>query len=112
MTQTKTQSLIEAITNTVVDFGISLATTFVIFPLLGIATTPSKNLLITLFFTAISIVCGYVIRRWFNQDSIKANKLRYPDGKLYWLHCFACENAMPVVEDKDAIYCSNCGLKH
>ncbi|WP_199287737.1 DUF7220 family protein [Pseudotamlana carrageenivorans] len=68
MTQTKTQSLIEAITNTAVGFGISLAATFVIFPVLGIATTPSKNLLITLFFTAISIIRGYVIRRWFNTE--------------------------------------------
>ncbi|WP_435135757.1 DUF7220 family protein [Formosa sp. A9] len=110
--QTKTQSFIEAMTNTAVGFGISLAATFVIFPVLGIATTPSKNLLITLFFTVISITRGYVIRRWFNQDSTKAKKLRYPDGKLYWLHCFQCENDMPVLEDKDALYCSNCGLKH
>lgn len=25
---------------------------------------------------------------------------------------FECENDMPVKEDKDALYCSNCGFKH
>lgn len=114
MTQTKTQSLIEAMTNTAVGFGISLAATFVIFPVLGIATTPSKNLLITLFFTAISIIRGYVIRRWFNKKkTIKPFEyLKDMEGNIVTAHCFDCEIGMPVKMDDTDLFCSNCGLKH
>lgn len=69
--QTKKQSFIESITNTAVGFLISLAATFVIFPLVGYKTTVSKNIIVTLFFTAISILRGYVIRRYFNKKTSK-----------------------------------------
>lgn len=108
--QTKKQSLTEAITNTAVGFGISYVSTFLIFPVLGIVTSPGTNLIIVIYFTIISILRGYVLRRAFNKKTDK--RMRYPNGKLFWIHCFECENDMPVVEDKDAIYCSNCGLKH
>ena len=65
--QTKKQSFIEASTNTAVGFVISLASTFVIFPLVGFESSPSKNIVVTLFFTVVSIVRGYVIRRFFNK---------------------------------------------
>lgn len=113
--QTQKQSFIEAITNTAVGFGISLAATFVVFPLVGVATTPFKNVLITIFFTVISILRGYIVRRWFNSKDKTAKpdkRVRLENGKLFWLHCFECENDMPVVEDKEEIYCSNCGLIH
>lgn len=64
--QSKRQSLIEAATNTAVGFMISLAATFVIFPLVGVASTGGKNVLITLFFTAVSIARSYALRRFFN----------------------------------------------
>jgi heme/copper-type cytochrome/quinol oxidase subunit 4 len=64
--QSKKQSFIESLTNTAVGFTISLAATFVIFPLVGINSTSTKNVIITLFFTAISIARGYIIRRFFN----------------------------------------------
>lgn len=65
--QTKTNSLIEAVTNTSVGFIISLAATFVIFPLVGVESTGAKNIVITLFFTIISILRGYIVRRIFNK---------------------------------------------
>ncbi len=65
--QTRKQSLTEAITNTAIGFGISYASTFIIFPLLGFKTGAGTNLVITLYFTAISILRGYVVRRWFNK---------------------------------------------
>lgn len=65
--QTKKQSFLESLTNTAVGFIISLASTFVIFPLVGYESTPFKNLVVTVFFTVISIIRGYVIRRWFNK---------------------------------------------
>ncbi|MBK5213614.1 MAG: hypothetical protein JJE55_08150 [Flavobacteriaceae bacterium] len=65
--QTKKQSFIEACTNTAVGFGISLLSIFIILPILGIHSTPGKNVTITLYFTVISIGRSYVLRRWFNK---------------------------------------------
>lgn len=107
MSQTKKQSLKEAISNTAVGFIVSYMSTFLIFPLVGFSSNPSKNLVITIYFTVISILRGYVIRRWFNK------KVKQPPIKReMWLHCFECENDMPVVEHQNNLYCSNCGLKH
>jgi len=47
--QTKKQSFIESITNVLIGFGISLAATFFIFPLMGLESTPTKNVFITIF---------------------------------------------------------------
>tara|TARA_R100001369_G_C3286371_1_gene163044 strand:+ start:516 stop:731 length:216 start_codon:yes stop_codon:yes gene_type:complete len=67
--QTKKNSLIEAVTNTAVGFGISLVSIFIILPLLGIESTPTKNVTITVYFTVISIVRSYVLRRIFNKKT-------------------------------------------
>lgn len=67
--QTKTHSFYEALCNTAVGFLISLSATFVIFPLLAIPTSAGQNVVITLFFTAISIARGYLLRRFFNRKS-------------------------------------------
>jgi hypothetical protein len=50
-----------------VGFIISLAATFVIFPLVGFESSFSKNLIVTLFFTVVRILRGYFIRRIFNK---------------------------------------------
>jgi len=65
--QTKKQSLIESLTNTAIGFVISYASTFLILPLVGVQTSAGTNLVITIYFTVISILRGYVIRRWFNK---------------------------------------------
>ena len=65
--QTKRQSFLEAITNTAIGFGISLISTFLIFPIVGIESSSGQNVVVVLFFTAISIARGYVIRRFFNK---------------------------------------------
>ncbi|WP_372650839.1 hypothetical protein [Draconibacterium sp.] len=69
--QTKKQSIIESITNTAVGYFISLLSLFVIFPPLGISSSPGKNITISLYFTAISIARGYVLRRFFNNKHNK-----------------------------------------
>lgn len=69
--QTKKQSLIESISTTVIGFIISLMSTFFILPILGIQSTPIKNIKLTLFFTAVSILRGYYVRRWFNKKTNK-----------------------------------------
>jgi len=65
--QTKKQSLIESVSNTLIGFGISFLSTFIIFPLVGVDSSSGKNLVITIFFTVVSVVRGYVLRRFFNK---------------------------------------------
>jgi len=65
--QTKKQSIIESLTNVTIGYLISLISLFLIFPILGIESSTGKNLIITLYFTLISIARSYIIRRYFNK---------------------------------------------
>lgn len=66
MTQTRLQSLIEALVNVAIGMVISVALSLVVYPLFGHAFTLSQNIGITIIFTAASIVRSYCVRRWFN----------------------------------------------
>lgn len=66
MNQTKLESLIETCINTVIGYFVALLSQLLVFPLVGIDVPLSTNLVIGCWFTVISIVRGYVIRRWFN----------------------------------------------
>lgn len=101
--QTKKQSLIEVVTSTTLGFIISLIATFSILPLLGIASTPIKNIKLTIFFTAISILRSYIIRRMFNSTGKGVQKDE-------WLHCVECEIEVPITEHDGNYFCSYCGL--
>ena len=65
--QTKTFSLIEAITSTLIGFIISLVVQLIIYPIMGIQVTITQNLTITSVFTIVSILRGYIVRRFFNK---------------------------------------------
>ena len=66
--QTKTQSIIESFCNVGSGFIISLMLwLFVISPLYGIEKDFNQGLSITILFTGISIVRGYLWRRIFNK---------------------------------------------
>ena len=64
--QTKKQSLTEAFINVAVGYIISFLSLSIILPLMGIESSPGKNVQITLYFTAISIIRSYALRRYFN----------------------------------------------
>ncbi|POF89684.1 DUF7220 family protein [Pseudomonas putida] len=66
MSQSKIESLIETIINTAIGFLAALASQLIVFPMVGIDASISTNLEIGAWFTVISVVRGYVIRRWFN----------------------------------------------
>lgn len=66
MRQTRLSSLIESAVNIAIGYGVALLSQVVIFPLFGIHVPISTNLWIGLWFTAISLIRSYVIRRWFN----------------------------------------------
>lgn len=80
MQQTKKQSWLEAITNTLIGFVISLLATFFILPLWGVESTAGQNLGITIFYTGISVLRSYVIRRFFNKKSI--NNIQVTDHQI------------------------------
>lgn len=67
MEQSKLGSLIEAAINILIGFVIAILSQIVVFPLVGIHGVPlTTNLQIGAYFTLISLVRSYVIRRWFN----------------------------------------------
>lgn len=72
MTQSKRHSLIESVTNIGIGMAVSLASQSVIFPLCGIYVSMGTNVAITVWFTAISLVRQYAIRRYFNNFKVKA----------------------------------------
>lgn len=67
MSQTKTRSWVEAGTNTGIGFLINIAVNHFIFNSFHVELTLKQNLSITLIFTIISVVRGYLIRRFFNR---------------------------------------------
>ena len=66
MTQTRLQSLIEALVNVAVGMVISVLLSLVVYPAFGHAFTLAQNIGITVIFTVASILRSYVVRRWFN----------------------------------------------
>lgn len=64
--QTRTQSAIEAVANVLVGYLVALASQLLIFPMFGIHVPLSSNFAIGAWFTVISLVRSYVLRRWFN----------------------------------------------
>jgi len=69
--QTKFHSLLEALFNIIVGFGINLGGNLIILPMFGFKVSLSQAFGIGLLFTMISIIRSYVIRRWFNQIMVK-----------------------------------------
>lgn len=64
--QTRRQSMIEAVANVAIGYGVALASQAVIFPLYGLHVPLSQNAIIGLWFTGVSIVRSYGVRRLFN----------------------------------------------
>ena len=69
--QSKRQSLIESFTNIFIGWVISVISSAIIFPLLGVDLPLEANLKASAFFTVISIVRTYFVRRYFNHQALK-----------------------------------------
>jgi hypothetical protein len=63
--QSRWMSLVEAVTNVLVGYGVAVATQWAVFPLFGLNATLQENLVIGLIFTAVSLVRSYLLRRAF-----------------------------------------------
>lgn len=66
MSQSRMLSAVESVANTVVGYGVALLSQIVVFPMFDIHVPLRTNLAIGAWFTVISLVRGYVLRRWFN----------------------------------------------
>jgi len=64
--QSKKHSIYESISNLIVGFIISMLSLYLIFPILNIESSTQQNFIITVYFTVISLIRSYVIRRFFN----------------------------------------------
>lgn len=65
--QTKFQSFIESTINILIGYLIALLSQVLIFPIFDIYVSFQDNLLIGLYFTLISLIRSYLIRRYFNK---------------------------------------------
>jgi len=70
MKQTKLDSLLETLTNIAIGAVIALITQIIWYPIIGKHFTFAENLMTTGFFTMVSIIRMYTIRRVFNGRSI------------------------------------------
>jgi hypothetical protein len=68
MSQSKKQSLIETITQTVVGLAVSVCIQAIVYPLMGIPVRLNQNLVITIIFFLASLLRGYLLRRVFNKS--------------------------------------------
>ncbi len=66
MSQSKKGSLLEAFINVAIGYGVAVASQIVIFPLFGVYISIAENMAIGGFFTVVSIVRSYALRRLFN----------------------------------------------
>ena len=71
-------SLVEAVTNIAVGYGLAILTQIIVFPLFGLHASLSENLLIGCVFVGVSLVRGYTLRRVFN-----ALNGRYPRDQMF-----------------------------
>lgn len=65
--QTRSQSMIESVANVAIGYFVAIGAQMVIFPAMGIRVELKDNLIIGLFFTAVSIARSYAVRRIFNK---------------------------------------------
>lgn len=66
MSQSRLLSAIESFTNTLVGYATAIVTQLIVFPLFDIHIQFHQNLMIGACFTVISMVRGYIVRRFFN----------------------------------------------
>ena len=67
MKQSRAMSLVEAVANVIIGYGVAVATQILIFPVFGLHTTLAQNLTMGALFTGISIIRSFALRRLFER---------------------------------------------
>ena len=74
MTQSRTLSAVESVANVAIGYGVAVASQIIILPMFGVHLPLADNLAIGAWFTAISLVRSYAVRRLFNAAAVNAKK--------------------------------------
>lgn len=67
MMQSRRMSLIEALSNVAIGYGVAVLTQIAVFPLFDLQASLSDNLLIGALFTLVSVARSYTVRRMFER---------------------------------------------
>ena len=65
MKQSRLMSLVEAVANVMIGYGVAVITQILIFPIFGLHTTLTQNLKMGAIFTVVSIARSFALRRVF-----------------------------------------------
>ena len=65
-------SLVEAVANVAVGYGVAVATQIVVFPVFGVQASLGQNLGIGAAFTLVSLVRSYALRRAFEAIRVRS----------------------------------------
>ena len=65
MKQSRLMSLIEAITNVIVGYGLAVATQIIVFPWFGLEADLGEHMAIGMAFVGVSLARSYLLRRLF-----------------------------------------------
>ena len=74
MKQSRLMSLVEAVANVVVGYGVAVITQILIFPIFGLHTTLAQNLKMGAIFTVVSIARSFALRRVFEAIRMRSAK--------------------------------------
>lgn len=78
--QSKRGSIVESLTNVVIGYGLALTSQIVLFHIYGVHFSLRTNMAMGLWFTVISIIRSYTLRRVFNRFH-RRGILEGSDGK-------------------------------
>jgi len=67
--QSKKHSALESVMNVLVGYIVALLSQLLIFPFFDIHVSLQENMLIGFWFTVISLLRSYTIRRWFTRKT-------------------------------------------
>ncbi|GGC16300.1 hypothetical protein GCM10011363_35880 [Marivita lacus] len=73
MKQSRLMSLVEAVANVAVGYGVAVVTQILIFPIFGLHATLAQNLKLGLIFTLVSLGRSYALRRVFEAIRVWTN---------------------------------------
>ncbi|THD71376.1 hypothetical protein E7681_17875 [Thalassobius vesicularis] len=65
MKQSRLMSLVEAVANVIVGYGVAVIAQILIFPIFGLHTTLAQNLKMGALFTVVSTVRSFALRQVF-----------------------------------------------
>ena len=64
--QSKRMSTVEAISSTIIGYVVAMCLYMVVLPMYGHETTWGQSFQVTFIFASVSILRGYLVRRFFN----------------------------------------------